>query len=70
MEQFIDLLKYIMTPANVTANSSDVIMVMYMPRGVKERTHIQRSTIPGPNVDQLGVHQKMPQVDDWKCFFK
>lgn len=59
-----------MTPANVTANSSDVIMVMYMPRGVKERTHIQRSTIPGPNVDQLGVHQKMPQVDDWKCFFK
>ena len=49
-----------MTPANATANSPDVIMVMYMPR----------STILRPNVDLLGVHQKMPEVDDWKCFFK
>ena len=55
MEWFIDLLKYITPPVNVNAHSLDTTIDMYIPRNVKQETHRQRSTNPGPNVHRLCV---------------
>ena len=67
-EWFIGLLKYVTPPENVNAPSLDIIMNMYIPRSVKERIRGQRSANPGPNVHVMGLHQKMPQGDDWERF--
>ena len=43
-------------------------MDMYTPRSIKEGTHRQGSTNPGPSVHALGLHQKMLQAKGWERF--
>ena len=68
LEWFIDILKYIMPPANVNAHSLDIIIDICIPRSVKEGTRRKRSTNPGPNFYVLGLHQKMSEADSWERF--
>ena len=68
LEWFIDILKYIMPPANVNARSLYIIIDICIPRSVEEETRRKRSTNPGPNVYALGLHQKMSEADSWERF--
>ena len=50
-----------MSSANVNAHSRDIIMDIYISRCIKAGTSRQRSTNPRPNVNVLGLHQKLSQ---------
>ena len=54
MEWFVDLLKYIIPPANVNAHSLHITVDIYLPRSVKEGIRGQRITNSGSNVHVLG----------------